>query len=146
MNLSIQKLSNKRSWQAVIGMNEKQFRKMLDCFEKSYQSLYGETVEEKKAKSPNADNMAIKTAEELLLYTLFSLKSRLTYDVLAFIMGFSVSNAKRNQDMGKKIIEHSWQEIEKLGVAGRRIIKAFREKVNTREWLKQQSEGNFPPL
>ena len=45
----------------------------------------------------------IKNEENLLLFTLFSLKSGLTYDVLGFVCGMNDSNAKRNQTVGLDI-------------------------------------------
>jgi hypothetical protein len=39
-----------------------------------------------------------------LLYTLFSLKSGLTYDVLGLVSGMDGSNAKRNQTIGLEIL------------------------------------------
>jgi len=43
----------------------------------------------------------IANEEELLLFTLFSLKSGLTYDVLGIVCGMNGSNAKRNQNKRK---------------------------------------------
>jgi hypothetical protein len=44
---------------------------------------------------------------ELLLYTLFSLKSSLTYDVLELVCGMDKFNAKRNQDIGLEILSNT---------------------------------------
>ena len=49
----------------------------------------------------------IESSEELLFFTLFSLKSGLTYDNLGLVMGMDGSNAKRNQDMGLKVLQRA---------------------------------------
>ena len=45
--------------------------------------------------------------EELLFFTLFSLKTGLTYDALGFVSGMDASNAKRNQQLGLEVLEHA---------------------------------------
>ena len=48
----------------------------------------------------------------LLFFTLFSLKSGLTYDILGFVFKLDVSNAKRNQVLGLEVLKRA------LGDAG----------------------------
>ncbi|MCX7068561.1 MAG: hypothetical protein NTW85_12850 [Methylococcales bacterium] len=55
----------------------------------------------------NAIEHCINSEEELLLYTLFSLKSSLTYDVLELVCGMGKSNAKRNQGIGLEILSNT---------------------------------------
>lgn len=43
----------------------------------------------------------------MLLFTLFSLKSGLSYDLLGFTTGMDGSTAKRNQDIGIAVLSHT---------------------------------------
>ena len=56
----------------------------------------------------------INNEEELLLYTLFSLKSGLTYDLLGFVTGIDASNAQRNQKTGVEILKKTLASKGKL--------------------------------
>lgn len=46
----------------------------------------------------------LNTYEDLLLFTLFSLKSGLYFDLLGLITGMDGSTAKRNQDIGLALV------------------------------------------
>ena len=72
-------------------------------FEEAHLKLFGKTVNERESESPKES--AIKTAEDLLLFTLFSLKCGLTYDLLGLVIGMDTSNAKRQQDKGITILK-----------------------------------------
>lgn len=98
MNISTTSLTTERRWRSATGYNENQFRKLLSNFEDSYFQKFGKTLFERKADSPKES--VIKSAEDLLLFTLFSLKSGLTYDLLGFVAGMDASNAKRNRSGG----------------------------------------------
>jgi hypothetical protein len=52
----------------------------------------------------------LPSEEELLLFTLFSLKSGLTYDVLGLVCGMDAANAKRNQELGLRVLEQALRE------------------------------------
>ena len=75
MKLSIDELKTDRQWRAATGYSKDKFLKLLEHFEPIYIRIQGESIEAVKAKSPRES--AIKTCEELLLFTLFSLKSGL---------------------------------------------------------------------
>ncbi len=63
---------------------------------------------------------SLQSEEELLFFTLFSLKAGLTYDVLGFVSGMDASNAKRNQTLGTQVLEHA---LETAGCLPRRSFK-----------------------
>ena len=73
MNISTASLTTERKWRCATGYDEKRFRKLLLIFEDSYYERFGKTLVERKADSPKES--VIKSAEYLLLFTLFSLKS-----------------------------------------------------------------------
>lgn len=103
MNISTASLTTERKWRSATGYDEKRFRKLLSSFEDAYYEKFGKTLLERKADSPKESS--VKSAEDLLLFTLFSLKSGLTYDLLGFVTGMDASNAKRNQDLGISILK-----------------------------------------
>ena len=52
----------------------------------------------------NGTEYCINNEDELLLFTLFSLKIGLGYDVLGIVCGMDASNAKRNQEIGLEVL------------------------------------------
>jgi hypothetical protein len=52
----------------------------------------------------------LPTEEDLLFFTLFSLKTGLTYDALGFVSGMDRANAKRNQTLGLQVLQHALQQ------------------------------------
>jgi len=94
MKILITDLTTERKWRSATGYDQKIFRKLLSIFEETHQKIFGKTVPEREAESPKES--VIKTAEDLLLFTLFSLKCGLTYDLLGLVIGMDSSNAKRN--------------------------------------------------
>ena len=92
MNISCVGLKLDRQWRAAIGMNEERFFQLVGD-----KSVY-----------------CIKNEENLLLFTLFSLKSGLTYDVLGFVCGMNGSNAKRNQTVGLDILQLTLDNLDHM--------------------------------
>lgn len=122
MKLSIEDLSTDRQWRSATGYSKEKFFKLLEVFEPIYIQKMGDPIEAVKARSPGES--AIKTCEELLLFTLFSLKSGLTYDNLGFVTGMDGSNAKRNQDFGLCILKET---LKVAGVAPKREFASLEE-------------------
>ena len=102
MKFGITDLKTERQSRAAIGMDKAGFSKLSDAFKKSYFEIYGTSLKERKMD--NGVEYCINNEEELLLYTLFSLKSGLTYDLLGLVSGMDGSNAKRNQDTGLEVL------------------------------------------
>jgi hypothetical protein len=72
-------------------------------FTQSYFELYGQSVAQRHAEIEVTPRLS--SEEELLFFTLFSLKAGLTYDLLGFVSGRDASNAKRNQQFGLAVNE-----------------------------------------
>ena len=102
MKLGLSDLKTERQCRAAIGMDKDRFFKLLEAFKQSYLDIHGMRLKEKQVD--NGIGYCINSEEELLLYTLFSLKSGLTYDLLGLVSGMDASNAKRNQDAGLAIL------------------------------------------
>lgn len=112
MKLQISDLNTAREWSAATGCTKTQFEKLLVLFAQSYLELYGRPVAERQAEIEVTPSLS--SEEELLFFTLFSLKVGLTYDVLGFVSGMDRSNAKRNQTLGLKVLEHALEAAQYL--------------------------------
>ena len=105
MQLQISDLTTPRQWCAATGYTRVQFEKLLGLFTQSYFELYGQTVAQRQAEIEVTPSLT--SEEELLFFTLFSVKAGLTYDVLGFVSGMDASNAKRNQKLGLDVLEQA---------------------------------------
>jgi hypothetical protein len=109
MKFGILDLKTERQWRAVTGIDRESFFKLLDGFTKSYLETYGEGLKQRLVYTKAG--YCINSEEELLLYTLFSLKSGLTYDILGLMSGMGISNAKRNQQTGLAILAKTLETL-----------------------------------
>jgi len=105
MKLKISDLKTERQWRAATGFDQARFEKLLELFTASYLNLYGKTVAERQADIEVTPSLT--SEEELLFFTLFSLKAGLTYDLLGLVCGMDAANAKRNQELGLRVLEQS---------------------------------------
>jgi len=96
---------NNREWRATTGMDELRFMTLLPLFETAYISVHGRRIEQRVADSP--EELRFISCKSLLFFTLFSLKSGLTYDILGFVFHLDVSNAKRNQMHGLEVLKRA---------------------------------------
>lgn len=103
---------NEREWRATTGLDENRFLVLLGLFESGYISEFGRRIEHRVVDSPM--EMTFITCKSLLFFTLFSLKSGLTYDLLGFVFNLDVSNAKRNQNLGLRVLKRTLNDAELL--------------------------------
>lgn len=103
MKLSTADLRTDRHWRSATGLDQKRFGKLLALLPTAYQQIYGQSIQQRQQQCPEIP--ALNTYEELLLFTLFSLKSGLSFDLLGFTTGMDGSSAKRNQDIGLLVIK-----------------------------------------
>ena len=122
MKLAIKELRTERQWRAATGLDERRFGLLLEYFEQAYQSLYGQTVAARQALIEVSPSLT--SEEELLYFTLFSLKSGLTYDLLGVVSGMDLSNAKRNQELGLKVL---LETLKTLGYTPKREFQSVAE-------------------
>lgn len=109
MKFTVSDLKQKRQWRAFTGLDKERFETLLISFKQSYMNEYGNSLNDRLVK--NNVPYCIHNEEELLLFTLFSLKSGLTYDVLGVVCGMDGSNAKRNQQIGLEILANTLEEL-----------------------------------
>lgn len=103
MKLSVIDLHTDRQWRSATGLDQKRFDKLLALLPAAYQQIYGQSIQQRQKDCPNEPTL--NTYEDLLLFTLFSLKSGLSFDLLGFTTGMDGSTAKRNQDTGLALIK-----------------------------------------
>lgn len=115
MKLSILDLKTERHWRSNLGISKAKFYELLPEFGSTYESIYGKNITDRTSDSPNSPSLT--TYEDLLFFTLFSLKTGLTYDVLGFVSGMDGSNAKRNQSLGIELLH---QTLFRLGFVPKR--------------------------
>jgi len=92
--------------------------------------LYGKSVAERQADIEVAASLT--SEEEFLFFTLFSLKAGLTYDLLGLVCGMDTANAKRNQELGLRVLEQS------LAIAGCLPKREFKDAAEFAEYLKNE--------
>ena len=122
MKLARKELKNKRQWRAATGLEEKQFDKLLKLYKVSYEKKYGASVAARQAEIEVTPSL--QSEEELLFFTLFSLKCGLTYDLLGLVCGMDGSNAKRNQELGLAVLKET---LETAGCAPKRGFQSAEE-------------------
>jgi len=105
MKLQIADLTTERQWRATLGVDRARFEKLLALFTASYRALFGHSVADRQADLEVTPSL--ESEQELLFFTLFSLKVGLTYDVLGFVSGMDAANAKRNQTLGLQVLEQA---------------------------------------
>lgn len=130
MKLKISDLKTERQWRAATGFDQARFEKLLVLFTASYLNLYGKSVADRQADIEVTPSLT--SEEELLFFTLFSLKAGLTYDLLGLVCGMDTANAKRNQELGLRVLEQS------LGRAGCLPKREFKNAAEFAEYLKNE--------
>jgi len=124
MKLSIADLRTERHWRSVTGLDQKRFEKLLALLPAAYEQFYGQTIEQRQAECP--EEPALSTYQDLLLFTLFSLKSGLSFDLLGFTTGMDGSTAKRNQDIGLLVISTALSQSQHLPTQHFESVDAFK--------------------
>ena len=122
MKIQLSDLTTERQWRAATGFDKQRFEKLLELFKKTYMEIYGQPVKERQVQTEV--EYCLNSEEELLFFTLFSLKSGLTYDLLGLVCGMEVSNAKRNPKIGLKVLQKIFEE---LGYAPKRNFMNLNE-------------------
>ena len=130
MKLKISDLKTERHWRAATGFDQVRFEKLLLLFTASYLRLHGQSVVARQAELEVTPSLT--SEEELLYFTLFSLKSGLTYDLLGVVCGMDAGNAKRNQELGLSILS------EALAAAGCQPKREFKDAADFAEYLKNE--------
>jgi hypothetical protein len=130
MKLKISDLKTERQWRAATGFDQSRFEQLLGLFTASYLNLYGQSVADRQAELEVTPSLT--SEEELLFFTLFSLKAGLTYDLLGLVCGMDAANAKRNQELGLRVLEPT------LAQAGCLPKRAFKDAAEFAAYLQYE--------
>lgn len=103
MAISYKEIRTERQWRASTGLSKEQFNKLVPLFEQAYVQLFDETIDDRQSGSP-ADR-TFKSYAELLFFGLYSIKSGLTYDLLALSFDLTPSNAYQMQSLSLQVLQ-----------------------------------------
>lgn len=110
MSISYKKIRDDRQWRSSTGLNESQFKKLVQEFKLTYEEFLGETISERVSNSSKESRFT--NYEELLFFLLYSIKSGLTYDLLALSFDVNRGTAFRTQTFGIRILEMTLQRLD----------------------------------
>ena len=108
MPLHHKDIRNERQWRASVGLDKEQFNDLSDLLGQTYEKFHGTTISEEI--EGYANEAFLKSYKDILFFTLFSLKSDLTYDVLALCFNISRSVAFEKQAMGVRLLQMTLQQ------------------------------------
>lgn len=96
-----------REWKGVTGLNSNDYKKLWQWSSEDYEHINGHSYEKMLSKFSFAKAVKIKTLEELIFYTLAVLKSGITFDFAAFLMGFDHTRGYRQFLSGLNLLHYS---------------------------------------
>jgi hypothetical protein len=129
MKLRKEDLKTERQWRSATGLDQVRFKTLLEGFKKSYLALHHGALSEQIVG--DVEGYCIQSEEELLLFTLFSLKSGLTFDLLGFVTGMDAANAYRNQHKGVAVLTRTLSDkgcLPKRNILNLKDFEAYFEK------------------
>lgn len=126
--------TNPREWQATVGLDSERFMKLVDLASSAFTELNGKSFEKKILDSPNLSNIKIRSVRELIFFTLFILKSGITFDIAGFLMEFDQSRAHRNFGVGLRLIHYT------LDVEGYIPVRSIADPLEFNQVLEAGSE------
>ena len=122
MAISYHEIRTERQWKAATGYSEKNFHKLVKLFSSAYEEFHEISLEEQI--SQRIDDPKFKTYEDMLFFVLYSLKSGLTYDLLALNFDMSRSVAFEQQATQVLILQMA---LEQNGLLPKRHFESFED-------------------
>jgi len=108
MAISYQDIRTKRQWRASTGLDEERFHKLVLLFAAAYEDMFGEDINSRQSNS--SQSATFQSYEELLFFGLYSIKSGLTYDLIALSFNLSPSNAHANQSLCLSVLQAALEQ------------------------------------
>lgn len=108
MAISYKDVRHERQWKASTGLSEEQFFKLAELFGQAYEVLFGVSMEERQSNSTATSTF--RSYADLLFFTLYSVKSGLTYDLLGLTFGLDGANAYQNQALGLRVLQSALEK------------------------------------
>jgi hypothetical protein len=130
MAINHKDIRSKRQWRASTGLSQDQFELLSEIFGKTYEDLFGETLEERQENSTNTSKF--RSYKDLLFFGLYSIKSGLTFDLVALSFDISNSNAYSKLAIVLRILETT---LYKQGLMPER---EFNKEEDFKEFLKNE--------
>lgn len=124
-------IRNHRQWRSATSLSEEQFDRLVELFAKGYEKVHGKSFASKLSDSPKPSR--IKEYDELLLLTLFYLKTGVTFDVLGVIFGIDGSSAQRNFEKGLIVLQQTLSDLNLLPKRSFSTLKEFEEHMKGEE-------------
>ena len=107
MGITYQSIRSQRQWRAATGLTQSDFERLVPLFAETYEDFYGQSLAASVAAQDTQPSFA--TIEELLFFILYSLKSGLTYDLIALSFDISRSVAFEKQAIGVRLLSMALQ-------------------------------------
>ena len=101
-------IRNERQWKAATGFSQKEFEDLCVLFGQTYECFFEISLAQQL--SERSDEVKFKSYEELLFFVLYSLKSGLTYDLLALSFDVSRSVAFEQQTSTMRLLQMTLQQ------------------------------------
>lgn len=133
MSISYTQIRDERQWRSSTGLKEAQFKKLAKEFKFTYEDFLGETILERVNNSTK--DSRFKTYEELLFFLLYSIKSGLTYDLLALSFDINRGTAFRTQTFGIRILEMTLQRLDFMPKRFFENLEDFKDSMSEHENL-----------
>ncbi len=125
MAISYKEVRNDRQWKASTGLSEQQFKILVKSFGEAYEILFGEPMVDRQSNS--TAQSTFRSYEDLLFFTLYSLKSGLTYDLLGLTFGLEGSNAYQNQALGLRVLRAALERGGHMPKRAYQSVEEFKE-------------------
>ena len=122
MAISYREIRTDRQWKAATGYSEKSFHGLVKLFSSAYEEFHETSLGEQVAQRVDAPKF--KTYEDMPFFVLYSLKSGLTYDLLALNFDMSRSVAFEQQAALVVILQMA---LEKNGLLPKRHFESLGE-------------------
>lgn len=108
MAISYKDIRSQRQWRASTGLSEETFKKMVSLFKSAYEDFHEISLAEQI--SQRIDEPKFKSYEDIVFFLLYSLKSGLTYDLLALNFDLSRSVVFEQQASQIRILQMALQQ------------------------------------
>jgi hypothetical protein len=125
MAITFNDVRNERQWKASTGLSNEQFLSLVKLFGQAYELLFGESMEVRQNNSTGTSTF--KTYADLLFFTLYSVKSGLTYDLLGLTFGLDAANAYQNQALGLRVLRAALEHGGYMPKRNYKDIEEFKE-------------------
>jgi hypothetical protein len=125
MAINYKEVRNDRQWKASTGLSEEQFFTLVKMFGEAYERLFGVSMTDRQSNSTSESTF--KTYEDLLFFSLYSLKSGLTYDLLGLTFGLDGANAYQNQALGLRVLRAALEHGGHMPKRAYQSVEEFKE-------------------